>query len=91
MRKEVYGLVSWPLHRLAMEDMYRVGLILGKASLCELAPPFHCMRFSHAAVLGLSAHYSRAAPLQDANQICSLASPHSSAFVDISGDCLPGA
>ncbi|GFZ43951.1 hypothetical protein JCM24511_01671 [Saitozyma sp. JCM 24511] len=31
----------------------------------------------------------QAPPLQDASQACSLASPHSSAFVDINGDCLP--
>jgi hypothetical protein len=34
--------------------------------------------------------HRQAPPLQDASQACSLASPHSSAFVDINGDCLPG-
>jgi hypothetical protein len=34
---------------------------------------------------------SQAPPLQESSEACTLASPHSSAFIDIDGDCLPGA
>jgi hypothetical protein len=33
---------------------------------------------------------SQAPPLLDQEQACTLANPHSSAYIDIDGDCLPG-
>jgi integrin alpha FG-GAP repeat containing protein 1 len=33
---------------------------------------------------------SQAPPLQNPEQACTLANPHSSAYIDIDGDCLPG-
>jgi len=33
---------------------------------------------------------SQEPPLQNPEQACELANPHSSAYVDIDGDCLPG-